>query len=298
VLGGYGREVIELPQSFLDMPRWWSEGADWLAALPTAVEQQCSRWGLTVTGPVAHGSNAVVVPVERDGTGMALRMSPPGDEVEEQARALRWWDGRGTVRLYDADAERGAMLLELLGESLSLRPIGEAVEVLGGLMRRLGIEGPEAALSTQEIVIGGSAEMEGQLAGQHGAVEQRYLVAALDVAGSLAASTATAAVNGDLHSDQVLRGQREEWLVVDPVLYRGDIEFDLGRVLWTRLDELADDAEIHRCFQTVVRAAELDEQRARDWVVFRTVSYWMWGLSVGLTEDPVRCRRLLDAFLD
>jgi streptomycin 6-kinase len=123
-------------------------------------------------------------------------------------------------------------------------------------------------------------------------------MAALDVADSLAGSEATAAVNGDLHSAQVLRGEREEWLVVDPVLYRGDIEFDLGRVLWTRLDEMADDAEIRACFDTVVRAAARDRSYARDWVVFRTVDYWLWGLSVGLTTDPVRCRRLLDAMSD
>jgi streptomycin 6-kinase len=289
------RGVIELPQSFLEMPRWWTEGADWLAGLPRAVEEQCARWGLTVAGPVAHGSNAVVVPVERGGAGFALRMSPPGDEVSDQVRALRWWDGRGTVRLYDADAARGAMLLELLGESLDERPVREAVEVLGGLMRRLGVDGPEDALSTQEIVRNRVADLEGQLAGNERAIERRYLEAALHVAGGLAASDATAAVNGDLHSAQVLGGQREAWLVVDPVLYRGDVEFDLGRVLWTRLDEMANDAEIRACFDTAVRAAGLDRSYARDWVIFRTVGYWLWGLSVGLTTDPVRCRRLLDA---
>jgi streptomycin 6-kinase len=48
-------------------------------------------------------------------------------------------------------------------------------------------------------------------------------------------------------------------------------------------------------FDIAVREAVLDRDRARDWVVYRTVDYWLWGLSVGLTEDPVRCARLLDA---
>jgi streptomycin 6-kinase len=82
-------------------------------------------------------------------------------------------------------------------------------------------------------------------------------------------------------------------LAVDPVLYRGDIAFDLGRVLWTRLDEMA---AIVPHFDTAVSAAGLDRDRARDWVVWRTVDYWLWGLSVGLTEDPVRCARLVAAF--
>jgi streptomycin 6-kinase len=72
----------------------------------------------------------------------------------------------------------------------------------------------------------------------------------------------------------------------------GDIEYDLGRVLWTRLDEMTD---IVPYFDIAVREAGLDRDRARDWVVYRTVDYWLWGLSVGLTEDPARCSRLLDA---
>ncbi|GIE33765.1 hypothetical protein Ait01nite_068100 [Actinoplanes italicus] len=36
----------------------------------------------------------------------------------------------------------------------------------------------------------------------------------------------------------------------------------------------------------------------RDWVLFRTVDYWLWGLGAGLTEDPVRCHRLAGIFAD
>jgi streptomycin 6-kinase len=91
---------------------------------------------------------------------------------------------------------------------------------------------------------------------------------------------------------RLLAGAREPWLTVDPVLYRGDIEFDLARVLWTRLDEMP---EIPPYFEIAVHEAGLDMDRARHWVVYRTVDYWLWGLSVGLTTDPVRCRRLVSA---
>lgn len=95
----------------------------------------------------------------------------------------------------------------------------------------------------------------------------------------------------------MLRASREPWLTVDPVLLRGDIEYDLARCLWTRLDDMADDAEIRRHFVTLVREAGLDRDRARDWAVFRTVDYWLWGSSARFTEDPQRCGRLLAALL-
>jgi streptomycin 6-kinase len=93
----------------------------------------------------------------------------------------------------------------------------------------------------------------------------------------------------------VLRGHREEWLCVDPELLRGDIEYDLARVLWTRMDDMPDEAAIVGHFDTVVGEAGLARDRARGWVVFRTIDYWLWGLRIGLTEDPLRCRRLATA---
>ncbi|WP_291045966.1 hypothetical protein [Herbiconiux sp.] len=36
--------------------------------------------------------------------------------------------------------------------------------------------------------------------------------------------------------------------------------------------------------------------RARAWVVVRSLSYLQWGLRHGLTLDPPRCRRLLEHF--
>src|SRR5262249_26565087 len=107
---------------------------------------------------------------------------------------------------------------------------------------------------------------------------------------ALATAATDLAVDGDLHSAQALRGSREPWLVVDPVLMRGDIDYDLARVLWTRLDEMT--AIVPR-FDAAGEAAGLGRGRARDWVVLRTADYWRWGLDHGLTEDPVRCRRLL-----
>jgi len=37
---------VEIPRSFLDQPRWWTGGADWLAGLPDRIHEQCRRWGL------------------------------------------------------------------------------------------------------------------------------------------------------------------------------------------------------------------------------------------------------------
>ena len=40
--------------------------------------------------------------------------------------------------------------------------------------------------------------------------------------------------------------------------------------------------------------AGLDLPLARDWALVRVVDYWLWALSIGLTEDPRRCATLLE----
>jgi streptomycin 6-kinase len=80
------------------------------------------------------------------------------------------------------------------------------------------------------------------------------------------------------------------------VLLRGDIGYDLGRLVWSRLDELPGDDRVRNHLAAVVDAAGLDLWRAQQLVVVRAMSYLLWGLEHGLTEDPPRCRRLLEIF--
>jgi streptomycin 6-kinase len=286
---------ITVPQSFLDMPRWWSEGSEWLESLPRLVHAYCTRWRLTVTGEMRHGSNAAVVPVARGGELLVLRLTPPGPGVAEQADALRFWDGRGTVRLVDADVDGGVMLLERLATDASLQdvPVAEAMPVLGAMMRRLAIPAPRHVRSTADVVSARMATLQTEWERWERPFPEPTLGRALAAGARLSRTESQLAVNGDLHSAQVLRGDRERWLTVDPVLLRGDIAYDLGRILWTRIDEMSDAGAIIRHFEAVVSAAGVDRDHGRDWVVFRAVDYWLWGLAAGFTEDPQRCRRLL-----
>jgi streptomycin 6-kinase len=288
-----------VPPSFVAMPRWRSEGSQWLTALPRMINIECERWGLRIVGPSAHGSHAIVVPVDRSGDQLVLRMTPPGPDVEALVHALRFWDGRGTVRLVDHDIAAGAMLLERLSpESLTSIPFDEAMAAIGRMMRRLAVPAPADAPSTSALVAGRAAELSRDWDSLRRPFDRSVLIVATQAAERLTspAEDDVDAVNGDLHAAQVLRGTREPWLVVDPVLLRGDIAYDLARALWTRIDEMADAASIVACFDIAVRESGVDRDRARDAVVFRTVDYWLWALAAGFTDDPLRCARLLRAF--
>lgn len=285
--------MIVVPRSFRGMPRWWTESSAWLDALPGLVDQQCRQWGLVVDGAPRHGSNALVVPVRRRAERYALRLTPPDERAATETAALLFWAGRGTVEVIESAP--GVCLLEWLDPD---RPAGalppeEASAVLGTMMRRLavplgGAEVPRTADMAQKRIV----SMQDDWSALERPFPQMVLRDAAVAAEPLITITDDLAVDGDLHGDQVLAGVREPWLTVDPLLLGGDIAYDLARCLWTRLDDLVDDAMIMAQLVIMADAAGLDPERARCSAVFRTVDYWLWGLRHGLTEDPARCARL------
>ncbi|MEU4761768.1 aminoglycoside phosphotransferase family protein [Actinosynnema sp. NPDC023794] len=284
-----------IPETFRNSPIPRDE--DWLANLPAAIEHRLAAWNLRPDGQVRHGSHALVIPVTRESTPLVLRMNAPSEDVTAHIEALRFWRGRGTVHLVDADPSAGAMLLERLDlhhSALNL-PSEEAMAVLGVMARRLAVPAPPTARSTADLALARADSLESDWLRQGKPFDRAILRAGEKAVETLVTTTSTLAVNGDLHSAQVLAGTREPWLTVDPILLRGDIAYDLARVLWTRLDDMPDRTAITEHLDIVVDAASLNRDQARNWVVFRAIDYWLWGLDAGLTEDPIRCHRLITA---
>jgi streptomycin 6-kinase len=293
--------MVAVPQSFRAMPRWWHDevGRAWLAELPSLVAARCDAWHLDVDGAVTHGSNALVVPVRRGVERAVLRLAPPGDDVATEAAALAHWGGRGVVELLDVDLGARAFLLERLDPARSLQglPIIEAVGVLGDLTRLLAVPAPASVTSTSQIARDSAASFIAEWEAVGAPTPRSLAVAAVSHAAWLSEQpSCDESVDGDLHFEQVLAGERHAWTVVDPVLLRGDREHDVGRVLWSRLDELPEDRDVFRAFDAFVAAADVPVERARAWVVVRSMSYLLWGLRRGLTWDPPKCIRLLDLF--
>ena len=94
----------------------------WLDELPTLVAELEREWSFTVGPSYQDATEAFVAPVEFDGGGLAvLKLLVPrgGRDAANEITALRLADGTGCARLLRHDVERGALLLERLGPSLS-----------------------------------------------------------------------------------------------------------------------------------------------------------------------------------
>ena len=121
-------------------------------------------------------------------------------------------------------------------------------------------------------------------------VPRRLVEQAITLGAELSADPASSAtlIHSDLHYENVLAAEREPWLVIDPKPLDGDPHYEIAPMLWNRWDELAGYVRdgLRRRFYTLVDGAELDVDRARAWVIVRTMHNAMWELTEHAEPDP------------
>lgn len=272
-------------------PAW----AAFVERLPGLFRDLTAEWGLVVDGPPTHGFCALVVPVRTDGAAAMLKIAFPDEESEHEALVLQHWGGRGAARLLRADPHRRALLLERL-HTRDLNDLGdvEACEVVAELYGRLHVPAPPQLRTVASYVDRWTAALAGLP--RDAPIPRRLIEQARSLAGDLTADPTDAGriVHGDLHGENVLAADREPWLVIDPKGMSGDPHYEPAPMLWNRWDEVVAGGHVRdavrRRFHTVIDAAGLDEDRARDWVVVRMVLNAHWSV-----EDAQRAHRALDA---
>jgi len=290
--------MITIPAAFTrdTITREGEAGRKWLADLPRLVALLCDQWQLTIDGPTMHGYLGLAIPVQRADEACVLKVSWVDESTSTAAHALAAWNGQGAVRLLESELTLGAMLLERLDHRRCLNDVAitTALTVAGRLLRQLAIP-LSGNFRTQETLV---QEIVTNLPTRWERFNRPLPRALLDHAIALAQqhgrSSSNLLVNYDLHYENVLASRRAPWLAIDPKVVVGDPEFGIAQLLVNRLEEIEAQDGLEHHFQVLTEAAELDADLARAWTLVRCVDYWLWGLSVGLTEDPVRCQRIIN----
>ncbi|MBL8932062.1 MAG: hypothetical protein JNL54_18230 [Kineosporiaceae bacterium] len=248
------------------------DGATWARGLPRRLTDVLADWDLEPTGePVRTGWTAVVVPVRRQGAAAMLKLLWPHREALGEHLALRRWAGEGAVRLLAADPARHCLLLERLDADRDLTGLDtdQACAVIGGLLRRLHVPALPRLVRLDDVV----RDELGELDREPGSLPRRVVdqTRALfrDLDGD-PASTATL-VHTDLHDGNVLAGEREPWLAIDPKPMAGHPGFEVEPILRNRAQEYRHAPSIRRGvrrrFEIVCESAGLDRSLAREWTI-------------------------------
>lgn len=249
------------------------ERAAWLQRLPGVLRKLKRRWPLTLGEPFEDASCAWVAPAAVAGRRAAvLKLGMPHMEGEHEMQGLRFWNGDPTVRLLEADDELEAMLLERCepGTVLRVLPEPEQDVVIAALLRRLW-RSPSAPHSFRPL-----SDMTAYWSRETLADVERWSDAGLVRAGlqlfeELPRTASTEVLLAtDLHAGNVLRSEREPWLVIDPKPFVGDPAYDATQHLFNCDERLRSDPD-----GTIGRMADLlgvDRERVRLWTFARAAA--------------------------
>jgi streptomycin 6-kinase len=267
-----------VPEQLIANCRKVPERQEWLHSLPATLEELTSRWSLRIGAPFNHGdvtcSWAAAV-LRADGTPAVLKLGMPHMEGADEIHGLRFWNGDPTVQLLEADDERGAMLLEhcLPGYMLRSEPEDKQDLVIAALLKRLwrrstSLNCMHAFRHLSELLNVWRKETldQAQFWQDAGLVRE-----GLQIFQALGKPTpADTLLATDLHAGNVLRSQREPWLVIDPKPFAGDPHYDVVQHL--RNCEARLHADPRGMVKRLGELAEVDVERLQLWTFARAAA--------------------------
>jgi streptomycin 6-kinase len=275
-------------------------GADaWLHDLPEIVAGLERDWGFVTGASLAGGTEAFVAEVTMtDGSPAVLKLLIPRatDDARNEITVLRLADGDGCARLYNADIERSAMLLERLGPSLSKSglPATERQAILCRTAQRIwrpaaGWGLPTGAEKGRWLIdyITKAWDELGRPCSERAvayAIEcaQRRIAAHDDERSVL--------VHGDIHQWNALQSG-DGYKLVDPDGLFADAEYDLGVIMREDPVELMQ-GDPHERSRRLAVLTGLDETAIWEWGAVQRVSTARVHSGLGL--EPIE-RQMLEA---
>jgi len=252
-----------------------------LTALPALIETALERWSLRLTSlfeaPTMIG---FVAAVERaDGAPAVLKLNAPDRESAHEAEVLAHWCGEGAVRLLASAHEHRAMLLERCMPGTPLWAVendDEATRIAASVMRQIW-RAPAADHPFAFLADEGHRWID-ELPRTYERLGRTFERGLLDLAVGacrelIADPIEPVVVHQDLHGGNILRAEREPWLVIDPKPLVGERAFDVVSLVRDRRDTLT--AEIVRRRLDILREElSLDRERMRLWSLVHALA---WG---------------------
>jgi streptomycin 6-kinase len=274
-----------------------ASGRAWIATLPRLTANILDSWGLRLDGPARHGMASLVLQVVcADGTAAALKLQPLDEENAGEPIGLRAWDGDGAVRLLDHDPATGTMLLERLDATRPLSAVADApaLQILAELLARLvAVPAPRGLRRLADIAEAMLDQVPRAVPRLRDPAEQRLVRVCVSAVTELLNEPGDRLLHWDLHYDNILAGQRQPWLAIDPKPLAGDPGFELLPALDNRWDEVVATGNVTRAvlrrFDLLTEVLGLDRRRAIGWTLGRVLQNALWDIEDGDTAlDPTQ----------
>jgi len=252
--------------------------------------------------------NYVAPAVRADGTEVVLKLGVPNPELVTEIEALRLFDGRGIVRLLEADTERGSLLLERLRPGTPLSRLADdeqATAIAAGVMGQLWRPAPAGhPFPTVQRWAAGLERLRARFGGGTGplpiALVERAEALFAELIGSMADPVL---LHGDLHHENILAAGRQPWLALDPKGVVGEPAYETGALLRNPMPEILRRPGVGRILaRRVDQLAGLlgfDRERVVGWAFAQAVLSAWWSLEDHGHgwEEAMACAELFAAMM-
>jgi streptomycin 6-kinase len=206
----------------------------WLNQIAAIADSWAQRWHLDLGKPLQGGSVSVVYAVERNDGPAVLKLAAPWSRWSQQeAAALRAWDGHGAIRLLAASDDASALLLERVwpGTPAHGMSAAELASLLAKLSRAAVLSGMPSLANAVHLRFDRAEE------NRHGLLSRaqiwRARCAAADLAGAHWGSPITC--HGDLSIKNILLSDDRGPLAIDPNPCTGHPAYDAAQWAVTQI---------------------------------------------------------------
>jgi streptomycin 6-kinase len=279
---------VDLPHEFITTIQnaYGDEGSKFLTSLPKLIHEASRCWNLTELQAVPNLSYNFVAYVNYKDREAVLKIGVPNRELTSEMAALRLFNGRGSVRLLEADEAGGMFLLERLRPGTMLATVeddDQATQIAADVMLNLWQPAPsDSGLIQLSDWFKGFGRLRACFEGGTGPLDRQLVERAEGIVGEFFAEDHVSMhIHGDLHHFNILNSERG-WLAIDPKGVIGPAGYEVGPLLINPWNDLGRDTEMERKTQRRISILSerlgIDRTRVRDWGLAHAVLSAWWSL--------------------
>lgn len=267
------------------------QGANWLEALPDVVEDLKSLWSLDDVQEVENLTWNYLFYATQDEKNVVVKVSFDAELIENEWRALNYFNGEGVVRVFDISREHQALLLERVAPGLSLKSQRNDHLYHHYAHVLLALSNKPSKISANMTMFDWANAIEriSDLS-----IDKDIRIKAQKIQNRLFKHQAPLYFcHGDLHLDNIL--QRENtWCAIDPKGVLGETAFEAAAFdLLTEAELMSIDSSerlIPARIERLAKTLHLSNERLLQWFFLRCLISAQWFIEDG--GDPKQMFKL------
>ncbi|MEO3946453.1 aminoglycoside phosphotransferase family protein [Gorillibacterium sp. CAU 1737] len=281
-------------------------GQDFLATVEQRGKTLSKDWGLSEVELIPSYSANLVLRCQAERYGPSvLKLAPSRSaELRTELQALRSYEGTRFCRLYEADLENGALLIEAIQPGTPLREVGRLEERIQAFCSVYeGLHRPPVSDEVYPTYLDWVTRIAAYMTREAaGSPLQQAICRAEELCRELSLRySRPLLLHGDLHHDNLLLDRAGEYRIIDPKGVVGDPIWDLPRFLLNELeDEPSDEVYVrmNRAISLLENRLGVPEPVLRKCLYVETAMGFSWCVEDGADADEQRRLAEMMAFCE